>query len=229
MIHSMPCKETPERFMDTKQANIRIALCKMEGLIPLFADLKSEEIGFLSRYLISISRKMRFPSDPVHGQNWNRLNLTDLWNQFGSDSYREFAFDLLLWAQYHDDPGAVYFISRYICRFLPETEEIEQILLSGVWDNEKSNGLRACFFNCLSYQFNQAAVDFFSVKFERFIRENGSNEELMGTVINKIHRNMQSGCTSEKYKELILAYLNAHPTVKESLHSPTTKRILAIL
>ena len=214
---------------DVEQANMRIALCKIEELIPLFADLKNEEIGFLSRYLRSISREMRFPSDQVHGQNWNRLNLTELWNQFGSDSYREFAFDLLSWAHYHDDPGAVQFISRYICRFLPETEEIEQILLRGVWDKEKSNGLRACFFKCLSYQFNHAAVDFFSVKLERFIRENGSNEKLMGAVINSIHRNMGSDCTSEKCKELVLAYMNAYPTVKKSLCSPTTKRMLDIL
>ncbi len=193
-----------------------------------FEYLEEKEFRLLSRYFRQISTDRPRYSNKVHGIVWERFNPGRVWNKYGFSSYNEFAFALLSWTYSHDDYRATKFILRNLLEFLPENEEIEQILLKGLWDREKGNALRVCFFKGLNYQFKQAVVDFVSVKLERFIKENENNERFLGTLINLIHRKLESNSALEQCKEVVLAYIENHPGVLNKLTSLKTKRLLDI-
>lgn len=203
---------------------MRNALQKMEDMLEAIIHLEENEIDFLSSYLRDISHELRHFH---HGHNQRVPDLPNLWDSFGSTSYTDYACQLLHWVYDNDDYHMVSDICGYLFSALPNTKEIKEILLKGIWDTQKSNRLRERFFWCFDHQFKESTVNFFSAELSKFIEENANNEDLMADIIDFMHWNMEGRSELEQSKQVVLKYISGHPTVREHLH-PTTKKLLEI-
>ena len=204
---------------------MRNALEKMTELINAVTHLQEDEAEFIASYLQDISHELRHLH---HGHNHELLDLSALWNQFGSASYSEFVKQLLKMIYENDDYHTVSRVCGCLYGPLPETEAIKEILLTGIWDTQKSNRLRERFFWCFNYHFKESSITFFSEELGRFIQENAANEELMADIIDFLHWNMKGTHQLGEIRIKVLSYLNEHPNVIVNIHSPATKKILDI-
>jgi hypothetical protein len=203
---------------------MRDTLHKIEEMLQAISQLQEDEVEFFSSYLQHASHELRHFQ---YGHIQERLKLGELWDQFRSTSYPEFVQDLLSWCYLNDDYNSVSHVCGLLYGPLPETEEIEQILLKGIWDRQKSNRLRERFFWCFNYHFKDTAVQFFVADLSRYLQENADNEELTADIINFMHWHMQEHPDVHRVKDIALRYINEHPEVKVHILS-STKEILGI-
>ena len=179
----------------------------------------NNEKAFLSTCFEEIAEEMlRSSYDGLqHGFSASRLNALALWDNFNPDSYERFTIDLLNMAYQQDENDLVSNVWGHLLSALPETEEAKQILIKGIWDRNKSNHLRDCFFSLLSFHYNGETEKFYLIELERFIQENSGNEHLVSEIIDYITWNKDCIKALENCRTLGTAYAEAHPGVKEDI------------
>lgn len=181
------------------------ALNKISVILRTVSSLPEDEIEFLSSYLSDRAHSMRHHS----GGKPDELNLLALWDQFGPGSYAQFIYKLLVWTYENDEYRTVSEVCGCLFGSLPETDEIRQILLKGIWDTTKSNRLRERFFWCFGHHFKNAAVNFFSKELGIFLQQNENNEDLLSDIINQMHWSIDEKEGLETLKQVAHDYISA--------------------
>lgn len=203
---------------------LKSVFIKMEALLQTLRQLDEYEIEFVSSYLQDLSHKIRHFDE----NNEHNLNLVNLWDEFHADSFLDFTYKLLSWTYHGDDYGIVSDVCSWLYGSLPETQEIKNILIKGIWNIQKSNRLRERFFWCFNHHFKESARHFFATEIGRFIYDNERNEELVADIIDLMHWNLSIHEEIGYLKSVVNTYLENHPDVINRLHSSASKKLLGI-
>ncbi|NBO66780.1 MAG: hypothetical protein EBU88_18375 [Acidobacteria bacterium] len=124
------------------------------AILEHLAAMPDDQREFLSSRIESIGRDFQHRHGPG---DWDGINLHTLWSEFGVNNYPDFVCKLLSWCYEGDDYQVVSEICGWLFGCLPATQEVEQILQTGISDITKSERLRERFEWIYTRQFNRNA------------------------------------------------------------------------
>jgi hypothetical protein len=124
-----------------------------------------------------------------------------------------------------DDDEFTSELSSFLFSNIIKNNDIESLLIKGIYDKEKSNRLRERFFWVFSHNYTEKTKSFYEKDLKIFISENYDNLELIADIIDYAHWTISK--SDIKLKEIvrseILAFCDKRPNFIKELSNSTVE------
>ncbi len=197
-------------------------------------DINRNRFKFILCQISPYYKELHFDSLKFPYDNENYEIFVDIPNKFALPEHENFdqlAHSILERVYRKDDPELTRKAITYLFFHTPKyLGEIENILVKGINDKNKSVKLRVEFLFLYERYFENKAKDFYLNKLSDFFEENFDNVELNGNIIDNITISLLYFSKEEMdiIKKSVKGYLAKKPEVKKFIILDDAKKVFEI-